>query len=91
LVLDCLQRRKNPNVGRRSREMTTFADLEVVVARVGFPEDGIRAGQVGTVVHVFTEPSEAYLVEFANEKGETIAMVTAEPQKLAQQPLRKAA
>ncbi len=71
--------------------MTTFADLEVVFARVGFPEDGIRAGQAGTVVHVFTEPSEAYLVEFANENGETLAMVTAEPQALARQDLRKVA
>lgn len=39
--------------------MTTFADLELVVALIGFPEEGIRAGQVGTVVQVFTDPSEA--------------------------------
>lgn len=69
--------------------MTTFADLELVVALVEFQEDGIRAGQVGTVVHVFTEPSEAYLVEFANEIGEIIAMVTAEPRKLARPNLHK--
>lgn len=46
--------------------MATFSDLEVVVARFGFPDEGIQAGQVGTVVHVFRAPTEAYLVEFAN-------------------------
>jgi hypothetical protein len=70
--------------------MTTFADLELVVPLIGFPEEGIREGQVGTVVHVFTDPSEAYLVEFANENGETIAMVTSEPRKLARQNLNMA-
>ena len=69
--------------------MATFNDLEVVVARFGFPEQGIIPGQIGTVVHVFSRPSEAYLVEFANEDGETTAMVTAEPQALAKQDLRE--
>ncbi|HRP77294.1 MAG TPA: DUF4926 domain-containing protein [Rhodocyclaceae bacterium] len=67
--------------------MATFSDLEVVVARFGFPDEGIPAGQVGTVVHVFRAPTEAYLVEFANMNGETIAMVTAESQQLTRQDL----
>ena len=65
--------------------MATFSDLEVVSARFGFPDKGIQAGQVGTVVHVFSHPSEAYLVEFATENGEAIATVAAEPQELARQ------
>ena len=67
--------------------LQTFSDLEVVVARFGFPDEGIPAGQVGTVVHVFRAPTEAYLVEFANMNGETIAMVTAESQQLTRQDL----
>ena len=67
--------------------MATFSDLEVVVARFGLPDEGIQAGQVGTVVHVFREPTYAYLVEFANMNGETSAMVTAESQQLTRQDL----
>lgn len=69
-----------------------FSDLDVVVALAAFPQDGVAAGQVGTVVHVFRQPCEAYLVEFANEQGETLAMVTALPSQIAlAQSMRRAA
>ena len=69
----------------------TFTDLDVVTAKAAFPLDGVRAGQIGTIVHVFNEPSEAYLVEFANDNGETTAMITAEPSQIALADLRIAA
>jgi hypothetical protein len=40
------------------------------------PDHGIRAGQVGTIVHIHTRPNVAYEVEFADDDGETLAMVT---------------
>lgn len=68
-----------------------FHDLDVVVALVPFEDGVIGAGSVGTVVHVFDKPSEAYLVEFANDDGETLAIVTAIPGQIAVADLRKAA
>jgi hypothetical protein len=68
-----------------------FAEFDVVVTTVGFQSEEIPPGRVGTVVHVFSQPSESYLVEFANEAGETLAMVTALPNQIALADLLKAA
>ena len=35
----------------------------------------LKAGEAGTIVHIYEKPEKAYLVEFCNERGETIALV----------------
>jgi hypothetical protein len=40
------------------------------------PEEGLRAGATGTVVHIFHRPYTAYEVEFTDSGGATTAMVT---------------
>ncbi|PYC65511.1 DUF4926 domain-containing protein [Micromonospora arborensis] len=40
------------------------------------PAEQLPAGAVGTVVHIFSSPSTAYEVEFADADGRTVAMVT---------------
>jgi hypothetical protein len=52
-----------------------FDELDVVRLRGDRPEDGLRAGAEGTIVHVFTRPNTAYEVEFADEDGQTVAML----------------
>lgn len=65
----------------------TFADLEVVQSKQTHPAAGgqaaVRAGQVGTVVHVFSKPSPAYEVEFCDADGETLAMLTLTAEQIA--------
>lgn len=39
------------------------------------PESSVGAGAVGTVVAVFTEPEQAYEVEFCDENGASIAQL----------------
>jgi hypothetical protein len=51
-------------------------ELEVVTLAVDLPEDGLRAGDIGTVVDVFEIPTTAYEVEFVEADGTTRAMVT---------------
>jgi len=51
-------------------------ELDVVTLTQDFPVDGVKAGAIGTVVHVFHKPSTAYEVEFVNDDGSTIAMIT---------------
>jgi len=41
------------------------------------PEEGLRAGDVGTVVHVYRQ-GEAFEVEFMTLDGGTVAVVTLE-------------
>jgi len=48
---------------------------DTVVLAVDLPQHQLRAGDVGTVVHVH-RGGEAYEVEFAALDGETLAVVT---------------
>jgi hypothetical protein len=46
---------------------------------VDLPDEGLSAGAVGAVVHVFEKPSLAYEVEFTDDDGRTIAQVPLTP------------
>lgn len=59
-----------------------FAEFEVVRLLNAHLEVNLNVGEVGTVIFVHTEPNEAYEVEFANSKGETIVQITLLPDEL---------
>ena len=50
---------------------------ERVVLRSPLPSEGLEAGDVGTVVHVYKD-GQAYEVEFVTLDGHTAAVVTLE-------------
>ena len=50
---------------------------ERVVLKTPLPAEGLEAGDVGTVVHVYKD-GEAYEVEFATLDGHTAAVATLE-------------
>lgn len=50
-------------------------ELEVVVLRHDRPEQGLKQGDVGTVVHRYTD-HEAFEVEFVAADGKTVALLT---------------
>ena len=52
-------------------------DLDIVALTRDLPGEGLAAGDVGTVVHVYRD-FEAYEVEFATLTGMTIGVVTLE-------------
>jgi hypothetical protein len=53
--------------------MKTKPELLAVVALLkNLPEHGLVIGNVGTVVEVLDE--DTYLIEFCNNKGETLSM-----------------
>jgi hypothetical protein len=54
----------------------SFQELDVVRLITDRPKDGLAAGAIGTVVHIFRTPSTAYEVEFVDDEGETLAMTT---------------
>lgn len=45
-------------------------EFDVVKTRLALPAGGIAAGAQGVVLHVFHNPSTAYLVEFLDQDGE---------------------
>ena len=50
------------------------------------PPEGLTAGSVCTVVHIFHEPNLAYEVEFADDEGMTLPMVASTPEHLRPRP-----
>lgn len=60
-----------------------FRLLQVVELLHSFPDDHLKPGARGTIVHEHTVPSEAYEVEFCDKDGKTIAMITVGPNDIA--------
>ena len=54
---------------------------DCVVLTQDLPEEGLRAGDIGTVVHIH-EGAAGYEVEFMTLAGETVAVVTLLPSQL---------
>lgn len=51
-----------------------------VKLKAAIPAEGLSAGALGTIVLVFDAPKRAYEVEFLDDQGGTIALVTLEPE-----------
>jgi hypothetical protein len=54
---------------------------DCIVLLQDLPEDGLKAGDIGTVVHVH-QGGAGYEVEFITLAGETVAVVTLLPSQL---------
>jgi hypothetical protein len=65
-----------------SKIIMKFNELEAVKVLKDFPGEGIRAGDIGTIVVAFTVPNEAYEVEFVNGDGTMRAMFAVLPEDL---------
>ena len=57
--------------------MTMINEHDRVVLTKPLPSDGLEAGDLGTVVHVYKD-GEAYEVEFLTLDGRTAAVATVE-------------
>ena len=58
-----------------------FKEHERVVLKTPVSEEGLEAGDVGTVVHVYRD-GQAYEVEFTTLDGRTAAVVTLEAKQV---------
>ena len=52
-------------------------ELELVALAVDLPEHGLKAGDIGTVIHVYRD-GEAAEIEFVLADGRTVAVLTLE-------------
>lgn len=65
--------------------MMKRAEYDVVLLAEDLPEEGLAKGMIGTIVEVFENPTLAlaYLVEFCDEKGRTIALPALLPDQMS--------
>ncbi|HEY4724236.1 MAG TPA: DUF4926 domain-containing protein [Anaerolineae bacterium] len=61
---------------------TSLSMLETVIVTTSFPDQQVLAGDLGTIVEVYTDPYLAYDVEFVNPDGSTRALLTLTPEQV---------
>ncbi len=59
-----------------------FNEFDTVVLLKDYPSEGLKKGDIGAVVMIHTEPSEAYEVEFIGEGGITKALLALIPDEI---------
>ena len=59
-----------------------YSLLEVVKLQQDLPGSNLQKGDIGAIVEVYSNPYEAYEVEFCDTKGKTIALLTLKPEQL---------
>lgn len=55
-----------------------FEELDTIVLNRNIEKNGLKKGDVGTIVHVYEE-GKALEVEFITAKGKTVAVLTLTP------------
>ena len=58
---------------------TAYTDLDQVRAPADIEQVAVRAGDVGVVVQTFERPKPAVMVEYADDEGQTKALVFYSP------------
>ncbi len=58
--------------------------LDTIITTTDFPEEQVLAGDLGTIVEIYTRPQLAYEVEFVNPDGTTRALLTLTPDQVRQ-------
>lgn len=60
----------------------SFSIFDVVTLLNDIPEEGLRAGMLGTVVEVYESPVVAYEVEFCDAMGRTVGQLALLPEQI---------
>ena len=56
--------------------------LDTIITTTNFPDHQVLAGDLGTIVEIYTTPCLAYEVEFVNPDGTTRALFTVRPDQI---------
>ncbi|HHZ19813.1 MAG TPA: DUF4926 domain-containing protein [Firmicutes bacterium] len=59
-----------------------FNEFDTVMLLRDYPADGLKKGDIGAILMVYTEPNEAYEVEFVDNDGTTKAVITLLPDEV---------
>ena len=58
-----------------------FKELDTVVLTHDVPEQGLKEGDIGAIVHIHTD-GETVEVEFVTAEGRTVAVLTFKPENI---------
>ncbi|PLY36334.1 DUF4926 domain-containing protein [Pectobacterium carotovorum] len=56
--------------------MVIYYLFDVISLKNDLPDEGLKKGMLGTIVHIYDDPSLAYDIEFCDDNGETLAWIT---------------
>jgi len=59
-----------------------FLEYDTVILLNDHKNEGLKSGDMGAVLMVYTEPNEAYEVEFVNNDGEMKAQIVLLPNEI---------
>ena len=59
-----------------------FLECDTVILINDYESEGLKKGDIGAVLMVYTEPNEAYEVEFIDDNGEVKAQVVLLPNEI---------
>ncbi|MFP5974332.1 DUF4926 domain-containing protein [Enterobacter mori] len=57
-------------------------EFEVVVLAEDLPDEGLTKGMIGAIVFIHEKPHLAYMVEFVDDEGRTVAMPSLLPEQI---------
>lgn len=57
-------------------------EFETVVLAEDLPDEGLTKGMLGAIVLIHEKPNLAYMVEFVDDEGRTIAMLSLLPEQI---------
>lgn len=60
-----------------------YYQFDIVTLVVDLPEENLYRGMKGTILDFYTHPSEAYEVEFCDDKGGTIMQIALALEQIA--------
>ncbi|MCL6329034.1 DUF4926 domain-containing protein [Pectobacterium carotovorum subsp. carotovorum] len=56
--------------------MASYSLFDVISLKNDLPEEGLKKGMLGAIVHIYNELPPAYEIEFCDDNGETLACIT---------------
>ncbi|MEQ9875213.1 DUF4926 domain-containing protein [Pectobacterium brasiliense] len=56
--------------------MASYSLFDVISLKNDLPEEGLKKGIPGAIVHIYNEPSPVYEIEFGDDNGESLACIT---------------
>ncbi|MFW5406921.1 DUF4926 domain-containing protein [Pectobacterium carotovorum] len=59
--------------------MVIYSLFDVISLKNALPEEGLKKGMLGAIVHIYNEPSPEYEIEFCDDNGDTLACITLTP------------
>ncbi len=59
-----------------------FLEYETIILLKDYPNKNLKKGDLGVIIMIYSDPNEAYEVEFVDKKGHTKAQLSLLPHEI---------